>query len=80
MVSATEHFRVSGTEIVSSNFSFMTAFSHSFNFLAASGSLGRASGMQSQLSMEMQKPINTSRLKRLEQTHHIKKTSKRNFF
>nr|KJB15053.1 hypothetical protein B456_002G158000 [Gossypium raimondii] len=35
MESAIEHLSDSGTEIASSNFNFITAFSHSFNFLVA---------------------------------------------
>lgn len=39
--SATKRLLASGTAIASSNLSFITAFSHSFNFLEASGSFGQ---------------------------------------
>jgi len=42
MDSATERLSDTGTEIASSNLSFITAFSHSFSFLVASGSLGES--------------------------------------
>lgn len=42
MDSATERLSDTGTDIASSNLSFITAFSHSLSFLVASGSLGES--------------------------------------